>query len=191
MKVISIIVLNVGLLGFFVYLIRKKNLLSYMDGGKWWLTWLSIGIITLMDELTSIFYVPAESYLLVGLAAFVFIIATSVFIRFLSSRMVEIAHILEHHGIRGGGVYSFSYLVLGPTMSFAAVASILVDYILTAAISTVSAVYNGSSFFSLSPVIIYALMFAAVWFVAFLNIAGIRENARFTFLIFAVAAMVY
>jgi amino acid transporter len=190
MKTISLIVLNVGLLGLFIYFLRKKNLLSFMDGGKWWLTWLSIGIITLMDELTSIFYVPAESYLLVGLSAFVFIIATSIFIRFLSSRMVEIAHILEHHGIRGGGVYSFSYLVLGPTISFAAVASILVDYILTAAISTVSAVYNGSSFFHLSPVIIYGLMFAAVWFVAFLNIVGIRENARFTFLIFIAAAMV-
>jgi amino acid transporter len=143
-----------------------------------------------MDELTSIFYVPAESYLLVGVAAFVFIIATSLFIRFLSSRMVEIAHILEHHGIRGGGVYSFSYLVLGPTMSFAAVASILVDYILTAAISTVSAVYNGSSFFSIPQGVIYALFFVAIWAVAFLNIIGIRENARFTYYIFVAAAMI-
>lgn len=190
MKLLVIVVTNAALIGLFVYLLRKKNLLSFMDGGKWWLTWLSIAIITLMDELTSVFYVAAESYLIVGLAAFVFIIATSVFIRFLSSRMVEIAHILEHHGIRGGGVYSFSYLVLGPTMSFAAVASILVDYILTAAISTVAAVYNGSSFFSLSPVIIYGLMFAVVWLVASLNIIGIRENARFTYLIFIAAALV-
>jgi hypothetical protein len=108
MKFILILVLNVGLLGLFVYLLRKKNLLSYMDSGKWWLTWLSIAIITLMDELTSVFYVPAESYLIVGVSAFVFIIATSVLMRFISSRMVEIAHILEHHGIRGGGVDSFS-----------------------------------------------------------------------------------
>ncbi|HEX5315654.1 MAG TPA: amino acid transporter, partial [Candidatus Kapabacteria bacterium] len=180
MKWILIIVLNAGLLALFFKLAKRKNLLSFLDGGKWWLTWLSVAIITLMDELTSIFYVPAESYLLVGVAAFVFIIATSLFIRFLSSRMVEIAHILEHHGIRGGGVYSFSYLVLGPTMSFAAVASILVDYILTAAISTVSAVYNGSSFFSIPQGVIYALFFVAIWAVAFLNIIGIRENARFT-----------
>jgi amino acid transporter len=190
MKLTLIILLNAGLIGLFVYLLRKKNLLSFMDGGKWWLTWLSIAIITLMDELTSVFYVAAESYLIVGLAAFVFIIATSLFVRFLSSRMVEIAHILEHHGIRGGGVYSFSYLVLGPTMSFAAVASIMVDYILTAAISTVAAVYNGSSFFSLPIYVIYGLMFAVVWFVAALNIIGIRENARFTYIIFIVAALV-
>ncbi|HET6402645.1 MAG TPA: APC family permease [Candidatus Kapabacteria bacterium] len=190
MKWILIVVLNAGLLALFIKFGKKKNLLSFLDGGKWWLTWLAIAIITLMDELTSIFYVPAESYLLVGVAAFVFIIATSLFIRFLSSRMVEIAHILEHHGIRGGGVYSFSYLVLGPTMSFAAVASILVDYILTAAISTVSAVYNGSSLFSISPVVIYVLFFAAIWAVALLNIVGIRENARFTYFIFVAAAMI-
>jgi amino acid transporter len=190
MKWILIIVLNAGLAALFFKLAKRKNLLSFLDGGKWWLTWLSVAIITLMDELTSIFYVPAESYLLVGVAAFVFIIATSLFIRFLSSRMVEIAHILEHHGIRGGGVYSFSYLVLGPTMSFAAVASILVDYILTAAISTVSAVYNGSSFFSIPQGVIYALFFVAIWAVAFLNIIGIRENARFTYYIFVAAAMI-
>ena len=190
MKVAILIAVNLGLIGVFIYLMRKKNLLSYMDGGKWWLTWLSIAIITLMDELTSVFYVAAESYLIVGIAAFVFIIATSVLMRFLSSRMVEIAHILEHHGIRGGGVYSFSYLVLGPTMSFAAVASILVDYILTAAISTVSAVYNGASFFHLPVYVIYGLMFLVIWAVASLNIIGIRENARFTYMIFVVAAMV-
>ena len=190
MKWILIVVLNAGLLGLFIKIGKKKNLLSFLDGGKWWLTWLAIAIITLMDELTSIFYVPAESYLLVGISAFVFIIAVSLFIRFLSSRMIEIAHILEHHGIRGGGVYSFSYLVLGPTMSFAAVASILVDYVLTAAISTVSAVYNGSSLFSISPVVIYILFFAAIWAVALLNIVGIRENARFTYFIFVAAAMI-
>ena len=190
MKLLAIVVTNAALIGLFVYLLRKKNLLSFMDGGKWWLTWLSIAIITLMDELTSVFYVAAESYLIVGLAAFVFIIATSVFVRFLSSRMVEIAHILDHHGIRGGGVYSFSYLVLGPTMSFAAVASILVDYILTAAISTVAAVYNGASFFALPSYVLYGIMGLVIWFVAMLNIIGIRENARFTYLIFIAAAMV-
>src|SRR4051812_24398716 len=114
MKTAILLAINLGLVGLSIYLIRKKNLLSYFENGKWWLTWLSIAIITLMDELTSVFYVPAESYLEVGIAAFVFIIATSILMRFLSNRMVEIAQILEFHNIRGGGVYSFSYLVLGP-----------------------------------------------------------------------------
>ncbi len=190
MKPIILIALNVTLIGFFVWLARKKNLLSFMDGGRWWLTWLSIAIITLMDELTSIFYVPAESYAIVGVSAFVFIMATSVLMRFLSNRMVEIAHILEHHGIKGGGVYSFSYLVMGPKASFVAVASILVTYILTAAISTVAAVNNGGSLFSINPIVAYFFMFAIIWGVAGLNIIGIKENARFTFFIFVAAAIV-
>lgn len=189
MKPIILIALNVSLIGLFVWLARKKNLLSFMDGGRWWLTWLSIAIITLMDELTSIFYAPAESYAILGISAFVFIMLTSVLMRFLSNRMVEIAHVLEQHNIKGGGVYSFSYLVLGPTVSFIAVASILVDYILTAAISTVSAVYNGAAFLDIPPVLTYALMLGIVWGIAGLNIIGIKENARFTFGIFIAAAI--
>ena len=93
-----------------------------------------------MDEFTSIFYVPAEAYRFIGLNAMVFIALTSILIRFITTRFTEIAEILEHHGLIGGGVYSFSYLVLGPMVSFVAVSSIMVDYILTACISAVSAV---------------------------------------------------
>ena len=102
-----------------------------------------------MDEFTSIFYVPAEAYRFIGLSAIVFIAITSLLIRFISTRLTEIAEILEHHGLIGGGVYSFSYLVLGPMVSFVAVSSIMVDYILTACISAVSAVSNATSFFPL------------------------------------------
>lgn len=190
MKPFILIALNAVVIGFFVWLSRKKNLLSSFSDGKWWLTWFSIAIITLMDELTSIFYVPAESYRFLGMVGFVFIIGASLLMRFLSNRMVEISHILEHHNIKGGGVYSFSYLVLGPTVSFIAIASILVDYILTAAISTVSAVYNGGAFFNLSPFMEFVLMYGVVWAIAGLNIIGIRENARFTYSIFVGAAVI-
>jgi hypothetical protein len=143
MKLFVLVALNLVVVGVFVVLFRKKNLLSYFSGGRWWLTWLSIAVITLMDELTSIFYAPSEAHRFIGSYAIAFIAVTSLFMRFLSSRMVEIAEILEHHHIRGGGVYSFSYFVLGPTLSFIAVSSIIVDYVLTACISTVSAVENG------------------------------------------------
>jgi amino acid transporter len=190
MKLAILIALNVALLAFALSLRKKKGLLSYIENGKWWLTWLSVAIITLMDELTSVFYVPAEAYLEVGVSAFVFIIATSVFMRFLSNRMVEIAQILEFHNIRGGGVYSFSYLVLGPKASFIAIASILVTYILTAAISTVAAVNNGMSLVGENAILAYIAMGLIVWGVAGLNILGVRENARFTFTIFIAAAAV-
>jgi hypothetical protein len=110
--------------------------------------------------------------------------------RVLSSRMVEIAQILERHDIRGGGVYSFSYFVLGPVASFVAVASIMVSYILTACISTVSAVINGTAFLPLSDAGERNAILAIIWAVAGLNILGIRENARVTFGIFMVAAVV-
>lgn len=133
---------------------------------------------------------PAEAYRFIGLSAIVFIAVTSLLIRFFTTRLTEIAEILEHHGLIGGGVYSFSYLVLGPMVSFVAVASIMVDYILTACISAVSAVANATSFHPLSPPVTMALVLGIIWAVAGLNILGIRENARFTFMIFIGAAFV-
>lgn len=190
MKLAVLILLNIVVVGVFVWLFRKKDLLSYFSGGRWWLTWLSIAVITLMDELTSIFYAPSEAHRFIGSYAIAFIAVTSLFMRFLSTRMVEIAEILEHHNIRGGGVYSFSYLVLGPTLSFIAVASILVDYVLTACISTVSAVENGLTFMALTQADKLFIQFAVIWGIAGLNILGIKENARFTFGIFFVVALV-
>ncbi len=190
MKLAFLTAVVVGVTALFIWLFRKKNLLAYFDGGRWWLTWLSIAVITLMDELTSIFYAPAEAYRFIGISAIAFIAITSLLMRFMSMRMVEIAEILEHHSVRGGGVYSFSYLVLGPTWSFIAVASILVDYVLTACISTVSAVENGLTFFSLSPFMKVVLQFGVVWGIAGLNILGIKENARFTFGAFFIVATV-
>jgi amino acid transporter len=176
--------------GVFLWLFRKKNLLVYFGSGRWWLTWFSVGVITLMDELTSIFYAPSEAFRFIGGYAIAFIAVTSLFMRFLSSRMVEIAEILEHHNVKGGGVYSFSYLVLGPTVSFVAVASILVVYVLTASISTVSAVENGLFFASLNWHEKVILEFAIVWGIAGLNILGIKENAKFTFVMFFIVAIV-
>ncbi|MBI2428066.1 MAG: APC family permease [Ignavibacteriales bacterium] len=182
--------INLALFGVFGYLLTRKNLLAYFSQGRWWLTWLSIAVITLMDELTSIFYAPSEAFRVIGTNAIAFLIVTSFFIRLISTRMIEIAEILEFHGIKGGGVYSFSYLVLGPSVSFIAVASILVTYVLTASISTVSAVENGTAFFQMSETGKLMIEFGLVWFVALINIAGIKENAKLTFGIFIVASII-
>jgi hypothetical protein len=194
LKTLVLTFLNIGLLLLFIKLFRQRNLLSFNQGGRVWLTYLAVGVITLMDELTSVFYVPAEAYRFIGLNAIFFIAVTSLLIRFLSTRLVEVAEILEHHGLIGGGVYSFSYLVLGPMISFVAVASIMVDYILTACISSVSAVLNSVSFFpvlSQSEPIRMVLTLAILWAMAGLNILGIKDNARFTFMIFVLAAFVF
>ncbi len=190
MKYIVLAALNAGLIIFFIYLLRQRALLSYSHGGRVWLTYFAVAIITLMDEFTSIFYVPAEAYRFIALSALVFIALTSLLIRFISTRLTEIAEILEHHNLIGGGVYSFSYLVLGPMVSFVAVSSIMVDYILTACISAVSAVNNATSFFHLSGHVMLLIVLGIIWAVAGLNILGIRENARFTFMIFIAAAFI-
>jgi amino acid transporter len=191
LKSFLLIVVNLGLLGFFIYLLRKPGRLSYYLNGRWWLTWLSVAVITLMDELTSVFYAPAEAYRFIGLSAIIFIAFTAVFIHYMTTRLVEIAEILEHHGLIGGGVYSFSYLVLGPLVSFVAVASIMVDYILTACISAVSAVLNATSFFHLPHHMVIILVLVTIWAIAGLNILGIKENARVTFSIFIFATLVF
>src|SRR2546428_14189439 len=118
-----------------------------------------------MDELTSIFYVPAEAHRFIGARAIFFIAITSLLMRVLSTRMVEIAQVLERHDLRGGGVYSFSYFVLGPVASFVAVAVLMVRYILTAPPSTVRAVYNRAAFLPLGPAAPHASVLAA-------NLAG-------------------
>src|SRR5438093_10776885 len=109
--------------------------------------------------------------------------------RVLSTRIVEIAQILALHDLRGGGFYSFSYFVLGPVASFVAVASIMVDYILTACISTVSAVINGTAFVELGPGAERLLVLGIIWAIAGLHIIGIRQNALVPVGIFVAAGV--
>ena len=191
MKFTVLFIINASLLGFFLFLLRKPGLLTTYFNGRFWLTWLGVGVITLMDELTSVFYAPAEAFRFIGPAAIFFIALTSILIRFFSSRLVEISEILEHHKLFGGGVYSFSYLVLGPVISFVAVSSIMVDYILTACISAISAIENASSFFVASQLWKMVTAIVIVWAIAGLNILGIRENVRFTYGVFILAAFVF
>lgn len=190
MKTVVLITLNLGLIALFILLLRRRALLTYAHKGRVWLTSFAIAIITLMDELTSIFYAPAEAYRFLGLSAMIFIAVTSLLIRFMSTRLTEIAEILERNHLIGGGVYSFSYLVLGPTVSFVAVSSIMVSYVLTACISAVSAMANATSFFTLSEQLRRGMVLILIWAVAGLNILGIRENVRFTFMVFVGATFI-
>jgi amino acid transporter len=192
-KTIALIGLNVSLLGLFIFLLTRRRLLTYHHQRRLWLTFLAVAVISWMDIFGSIFYAPPEAYRFIGNSAMVFIAVAALLIGFLSTRFTEIAEILEHHKIIGGGVYSFSYFVLGPTVSFIAVASIMVAYTVTACISAVSAVGNAASFtsYSQSPDIKMYLALGILWSIAGLNIAGIRQNARFTFGVFILAAIIF
>ena len=90
MKVVVLVALNLVLVGLFAFILKKRELLTYYRSGRLWLTWLAVGIITL------IFYVPAEAYRFIGSSAIVLITVTSILIRFMSTRLFETAEILEH-----------------------------------------------------------------------------------------------
>ena len=194
MKALVLIVLNLLLVGLFAFLFTRRQLLTYhLKDRRVWLTWLSIGAITLMDEFTSPFFGIAEAYRFIGLGAVVFLALTSLLMRFMSTRYTEIGEILQKHKIIGGGVYSFSYLILGPTASFIAVASIMVGYILTACISSVSAVGNALPFMPFaqsSPEMRLFMALGIIWVMAGLNIVGIKANAQVTFGMLILAAFV-
>ena len=55
MTIIVLLLLNAGLAVLFGMRVMRANLLGYARGGKWYLTWFAVGLITLRDELTSVF----------------------------------------------------------------------------------------------------------------------------------------
>ena len=60
MKAPVLILLNLVLVSLFLFLFTRKQLLTYHQDRRLWLTWLSVAIITLMDEFTDVFFAPAD-----------------------------------------------------------------------------------------------------------------------------------
>ncbi|MHB9146134.1 MAG: APC family permease [Symbiobacteriia bacterium] len=79
----------------------------------------------------------------------------------------------------GGGSYIVSKDNLGTTAGLVAGAALLVDYILTVAVSTASGIAAITSAF---PALLgheVALGLAAIWFIAWMNLRGVRESGSF------------
>jgi len=183
------VIAALGITTFFLLLaLRHKEWLFYKTGPSVYLGFLGVSVITVMDAITSIYYAPAESYRFIGLNAIFFIPLTAIAIAFFAFSMTEIAQILEKLGHKGGGVYNFSYLVFGKLVSLVAAASILVDYVNTAAISSISAIENAFHFVDIDSSIKLFLEVSVVSVVATLNLLGIRENIKVTFTLFAFIA---
>ncbi|PMP93026.1 MAG: amino acid transporter [Hydrogenobaculum sp.] len=190
MKIIAVLlaVLFVSLVLFF--LTRKREYLYYTKKGKLWLGFAGVAVITMMDELTSIFYAPGEAFRFIGYKSITYLSLTSLLIFLYSLTMTEIAEILENNKIKGGGVYSFSYFVFGATASFIAAGSIIVDYVNTAVMSSISAVENLNFFFHWPLVFKLGLELLIIWLIAGLNLVGAKENAKVTYALFAITAYV-
>jgi amino acid transporter len=173
-----------------IRLMKRRNLVIQFSGGRWWLTWLSIALITFIIELSSIFFAPAEILRSIGPNIFFFILISYLFYHYLSTRFVEISEVMEINGIKDGGVYGFSYFVLGPNLSFIIAASLFVTYILTACISSVS--IFGNNYPLLSGIQDYRLFFmiGLIWLITFLNILGIKILPKILFIIFLAFALI-
>ncbi len=172
------------------FLTKKREYLYYTKKGKLWLGFAGVAVITMMDELTSIFYAPGEAYRFIGYKSITYLALTSLLIFFYSLTMTEIAEILENNKIKGGGVYSFSYFVFGAMASFIAAGSIIVDYVNTAVMSSISAVENLNFFFHWPLVFKLGLELLIIWAIAILNLLGARENAKVTYILFIITAYV-
>jgi hypothetical protein len=66
LKSLFLIAVNLGLVGLFIYLLRKPGRRSYYLNEPGRFTCLSVAVITLTDELTPGVYAPAAAYCFPG-----------------------------------------------------------------------------------------------------------------------------
>lgn len=165
-------------------ILARQNGITYQKGGRVYVGFIGISAIAMMDLLASVFYGPGEAFRYIGYDAMFFLVFTSILIAMYAFSMTEIAEVLEGLGHKGGGVYTMTYLVFGRTLSMIAVASILVDYINMAALSAISAVENFSAVIPIWEPMKVPLELFIVWFLAFLNLIGIRASVWTTFAVF-------
>jgi amino acid transporter len=149
------------------------------------LGWVLAWAIVFCDIGTSIYYVPGILYHDVGDRAAVFILLVTIGFLFLAQKTQEVTW----RNPEGGGVVSMSAKAFGPMAGAIGGMLIIVDYFLTAAISSVSGFhYLASVIPTLKPMIL-PLAVTGLVLLAALNIVGIRESATVS-LTMAVAAFI-
>jgi amino acid transporter len=148
----------------------------------WTLAWA----VVFCDIGTSVYYVPGILYGEVGNLAAVFIGIVTIGFLFLSQKSQEVAW----RNPDGGGVVSMATKAFGPFIGALGGMLIIVDYFLTASISSVSGFnYLATVIPALEP---HAMKLALVGLsmLCILNIIGIRESAAFSFTMASVAFIV-
>jgi len=137
------------------------------------LGWVLAWAVVFCDIGTSIYYVPGILYHDVGDRAAIFILLVTIGFLFLAQKIQEVTW----RNPEGGGVVSMSAKAFGPMAGAIGGMLIIVDYFLTAAISSVSGFhYLASVIPSLKPMIL-PLAIVGLVLLAGLNIVGIRESA--------------
>ena len=129
--------------------------------------------IVYADIGTSVYYVPGILYRDVGSSAAAFVLATSIVFVFLAEKYADIS--ARYAG--GGGVVSVATDAFGPRAGALGGMLILVDYFLTAAISSVSGFAYLSTLFPVLAELIPWLAVIGILMLGALNWIGIRESA--------------
>ena len=142
--------------------------------------WVGIGA----DAISSANYGPEEAFLALGVhthLAIFLALATAFTVFILAAAYTQVIELFPN----GGGGYRIASSILGPRVGLVSGAALLVDYILTIAISIASGV---DALFSLLPIgyqdIKLLVACLAVGLMAYLNLRGMKESIRFLLPIF-------
>ena len=139
--------------------------------------------IVYADIGTSVYYVPGLLFRSVGTSAATFVLATSLAFVLLAEKYSEIA--ARYPG--GGGVVSVAEEAFGPRMGALGGMLILVDYFLTAAISSISGFTYLATLVPVLQGFELPLAAAGLVLLGVLNWIGIRESAQVSAAIAVVA----
>lgn len=145
------------------------------------LTWLLAWAVVFCDIGTSVYYVPGILYLFVGDLAPFFVLMTAAGFILLAVKYVEVVDRTPG----GGGVVAIASMAFGERLGALGGMLIIVDFFLTCSISSVSGFYYLSSV--IPPIADRVPLFACLGliFLAIVNIVGVRESARLSFVMAA------
>ncbi len=144
------------------------------------LAWVGLGA----DGLSSSCYGPQEAYMALGIHtnfALYIAIATAITVFVISLGYNQVIELFPS----GGGGYKVATQLLGPHIGLVSGAALIVDYVLTIAVSAASAM---DAFFSLLPISFLAYKLVAevalIFVLILLNMRGMKESIKFLMPIF-------
>lgn len=143
------------------------------DGGLRQLTPLLVWAVVFSDIGTSVYYVPGILHAQVGDGAPLYVLISMVAFLFLAAKYVEVCWRYPD----GGGVVSVASHAFSPRWGLVGGLLIIIDYFLTAAISSVSGIQYIASVLPGVGQHVLSMTWIVMVLLALINIIGIRESA--------------
>jgi len=134
------------------------------------------------DALSSVAYAPDEIMLMLGLAGGAFAMTHSwqITIAVILVMVVVVASYRQnvHAYPSGGGDYEVATVNLGPKAGLTVASALLVDYVLTVAVSVSSGVQNAGTVFGFVRGNEVVVAVAIILFLTAMNLRGVRESGK-------------